>query len=121
MKNTKRNGCDEHEKRAHKQDCFYLCLQANERKPKPVPCQCVDLVTGLFHRAIAQSGSALNPWAFDDPQVARRKAFRFARTLGYTTTDSNELLEFLMTVPAQRLVEAMIPSATEEVRTVWKA
>ena len=81
----------------------------------------MGLVTGLFHRAIAQSGSALNPWAFDDPQTARRKAFRFAETLGCTTTDSYEMLEFLMGVPARRLVEAMELSMTEEVRTEWRA
>jgi carboxylesterase type B len=81
----------------------------------------VGLVLGLFHRAIAQSGSALNPWAYDDPQTARRKAFRFAETLGCKTADSNEMLEFLMKVPAQCLVEAMELSLTEEVRTAWKA
>jgi carboxylesterase type B len=69
---------------------------------------------GLFHRAIAQSGSALNPWSFDDPQTARRKAFRFAETLGCTTTDSYEVLEFLMKVPALRLVEAIELTLTEE-------
>lgn len=77
----------------------------------------MDIVTGLFHRAIAQSGSALNPWSFDDPQTARRKAFRFAETLGCTTTDSYEVLEFLMKVPALRLVEAIELTLTEEVRT----
>jgi carboxylesterase type B len=77
--------------------------------------------TGLFHRAIAQSGSALNPWGYEDPQTARRKAFRFAETLGCTTTDSYEMLEFLMRVPAQRLVETMELSITEEVRTEWRA
>jgi len=81
----------------------------------------VGLVTGLFHRAIAQSGSALNPWVFDDPQTARRKAFRFAETLGCTTSDSHEMLAFLMTVPARRLVEAMELSLAEEVRTEWRA
>ena len=75
------------------------------------------LVTGLFHRAIAQSGSALSPWAFDDPQTAGRKAFRFAESLGCATSDSYEMLEFLMRVPARRLVEAMELSLTEEVRT----
>jgi carboxylesterase type B len=81
----------------------------------------VSLVSGLFHRAIAQSGSALNPWAYDNPQTARKKALRFAETLECKTTDSNEMLEFLMKVPAQRLVEAMDLCVTEEVRTVWKA
>jgi Carboxylesterase type B len=81
----------------------------------------VDLVTGLFHRAIAQSGSALNPWAYEDPHTARRKAFIFAEALGCKTSDSYEMLEFLMTVPAQRLVEEAELILAEEVRTVWKA
>jgi carboxylesterase type B len=78
------------------------------------------LVTGLFHRAIIQSGTVLNPWAFDDPSVARRKAFRFGEALGCHTSDSKELLEFLMKVPAQKLVDAMELSLTEEVRTARK-
>jgi len=61
---------------------------------------------GLFHRAIAQSGSALCPWAAEDPAVARTKAFRLGKALGCKTSDSNELLEFLMQVPAQELTEA---------------
>jgi carboxylesterase type B len=80
----------------------------------------VSLVTGLFHRAIIQSGSVLNPWAFDDPSVARRKAFRFGEVLGCHTSDSKELLEFLMKVPAQKLVDGMALSLTEEVRTACK-
>ncbi|PNF42097.1 hypothetical protein B7P43_G10290 [Cryptotermes secundus] len=69
---------------------------------------------GLFHRAIIQSGCVLSHWAFDDPSVARRKAFRYAEALGCHTSDSKELLEFLMKVPAKELTDAMEPSLTEE-------
>jgi hypothetical protein len=64
-----------------------------------------------------QSGCVLNHWAYDDPSVARRKAFRFGEALGCHASDSKELLEYLMKVPARKLVDAMVLSLTEEVRT----
>jgi len=72
-------------------------------------------ITGLFHRAIAQSGSALCPWAAEDPAVARTKAFRLGKALGCNTSDSKELVEFLMTVPAQQLTEATDKALTKNV------
>lgn len=72
-------------------------------------------ITGLFHRAIAQSGSALCPWAAEDPAVARTKAFRLGEALGCKTSDSKELVEFLMKVPAQQLTEGTEKALTEEV------
>jgi carboxylesterase type B len=72
-------------------------------------------MTGLFHRAIAQSGSALCPWAAEDPAVARTKAFRLGMVLGCKTSDSKELVEFLMKVPAQELTEATDKVFTESV------
>jgi carboxylesterase type B len=72
-------------------------------------------MTGLFHRAIAQSGSALCPWSAEDPSIARSKAFRLGETLGCKTSDSKELLEFLMKVPAQKFVEGIDKTAKEEV------
>lgn len=70
---------------------------------------------GLFHRAIAQSGSALCPWAAEDPSLARSKAFRLGEALGCKTSDSDELLEFLMKVPAQNIVEGFDKVVKEEV------
>jgi carboxylesterase type B len=70
---------------------------------------------GLFHRAIAQSGSALSPWAAEDPSLARSKAFRLGEALGCKTSDSDVLLEFLMKVPAQNIVEGFDKAAKEEV------
>jgi len=69
---------------------------------------------GLFHRAIAQSGSALCPWAAEDPAVARTKAFRLGEALGCKTSDSKELVEFLMNVPAQQITEMTEKVLTEE-------
>lgn len=69
---------------------------------------------GLFHRAIAQSGSALCPWAAEDPSIARSKAFRLGEALGCKTSDSNELFEFLMKIPAQKIVEGIDKALKEE-------
>jgi len=72
-------------------------------------------MTGLFHRAIAQSGSALCPWAAENSALARTKAFRLGEVLGCKTSDSKELVEFLMKVPAQHLTEMTEKALTEEV------
>lgn len=69
---------------------------------------------GLFHRAIAQSGSIFNPWAFADNLEARSKAFRFGKALGIRTNDSNELLNFLMQLSTKDLVEGMYKALTYE-------
>ncbi|PSN44746.1 hypothetical protein C0J52_10743, partial [Blattella germanica] len=69
---------------------------------------------GLFHRAIAQSGSVLNPWAYDSPTEARDKAFRLGQMLGLKTDDSKELLTFLQNVPANEIIEGLYNSLTEE-------
>ncbi|CAG2057130.1 unnamed protein product [Timema podura] len=59
---------------------------------------------GLFHRAIAQSGSVLNPWAFIES--SRTRAFRLGELLGCKTDDAEELVRFLRSVPAKSIVEA---------------
>ncbi|KAJ9600061.1 hypothetical protein L9F63_009642, partial [Diploptera punctata] len=69
---------------------------------------------GLFHRAIAHSGSALNPWAFDDSKIARRKAFKLGETLGCRTDCSKTLLEFLSTITARTLVNAVSEILADE-------
>ncbi|PNF42154.1 hypothetical protein B7P43_G10289 [Cryptotermes secundus] len=69
---------------------------------------------GLFHHAIAQSGSALCPWAAEDPSLALSKAFRLGEALGCKTSDSKKLLEFLMKVPAQKIVEGIDKALEEE-------
>lgn len=68
---------------------------------------------GLFHRAISQSGSALNPWSMADSSPER--AFRLAVNLGYVgANDTDEILEFLRRVPAMKLVEAAPTTLTVE-------
>jgi carboxylesterase type B len=77
-----------------------------------IPTSCA----GLFCRAIAQSGCALNPWAFNETSAACRRGFRFGEALGCATNDSKELVEFLRTVPTQQLVEDIAKAVIDEVK-----
>lgn len=48
------------------------------------------MAAGLFHRAISESGSALNPWSLaEDP---KERAFTLGRVLGYETNSTENLL-----------------------------
>ncbi|XP_069678273.1 esterase FE4-like [Periplaneta americana] len=58
---------------------------------------------GLFQRAVAQSGSALNPWAFQSASKSVDTAFRVGTFLGTNTTDKDELLRYLKSLPLERL------------------
>lgn len=62
-----------------------------------------------------QSGSVLNPWAYDDPSTARRKAFRLGEMLGLKTTDSKELLKFLQNLSAKDILTGLHKGLTDEV------
>lgn len=72
------------------------------------------LSEGLFHRAISESGSALNPWSLGESSPNR--AIRLAHNLGYdgTSNDTEEILDFLKRMPAMRLVDAAPTTLTEE-------
>jgi carboxylesterase type B len=74
-----------------------------------------ELSAGLFHHAISQSGSAINPWAFDENP--RKKAFTLGEVLGCRTNDSNKLVEFLRSVSVQRLVESQDKVKAREVKS----
>jgi len=56
---------------------------------------------GLFHKAIVQSGCALNNWAW-----GTNNALRIAKLLGYKETDEKAILEKLMKESAKNLVKA---------------
>jgi Carboxylesterase. len=59
------------------------------------------------------SGAVLNPWALvEEP---RERSFRLGAVLGCKTTDSKELVEFMRTVPARRLIEDTVKAQTPEV------
>lgn len=67
---------------------------------------------GLFHKAIAQSGTAIHDWAIGKDAVAR--AFRSAKALGKETADKEELLAFLRGLPASNLVKLTFKTRTED-------
>ncbi|XP_067618115.1 carboxylic ester hydrolase isoform X2 [Eurosta solidaginis] len=68
---------------------------------------------GLFHRAISQSGSTLNPWAMTDSSSDR--AYHLAANLGYVGgNDTSEILEYLRRIPSMKLVEAAPTTLTAE-------
>ncbi|XP_058130750.1 juvenile hormone esterase-like [Anopheles ziemanni] len=60
------------------------------------------LTTGLFHRVIAQSGTALNSWALQPNP--RLYANRLATAFGLSTTDTAALVAGLKQVPYRDLV-----------------
>ncbi|XP_049955853.1 esterase FE4-like [Schistocerca serialis cubense] len=61
------------------------------------------LAKGLFHKAIAESGAALNPWAF--ARNTRDRAYRLAQSFGYSgSNNTTEIVQFLLTVDAYQLV-----------------
>ncbi|CAH0749938.1 unnamed protein product [Diatraea saccharalis] len=57
---------------------------------------------GLFHKAIAQSGVCLNDWSKGLNSTER--AFKVGKILGKQTNNPYELLDFLQSVPATKLV-----------------
>ena len=67
---------------------------------------------GLFHRAISQSGSALNPWSLADNSIER--AYRLAELLGFKGGTTEDLLHFLRQVPYRKLIEAVPKTISPE-------
>ena len=64
---------------------------------------------------ISQSGVAISPWAYCDPAVSRKKAFKLGETLGCKTESSKELVKFLRNVPVKDLLEGVEELLGEEV------
>jgi len=60
--------------------------------------------TGLFQKAIMQSGSIFNIWAMNEKH--KDAAFRLAKNLGCEKDDPKEVVTFLKSVPANDLVKA---------------
>ncbi|KAF6203528.1 hypothetical protein GE061_001860 [Apolygus lucorum] len=60
------------------------------------------LSKGLFHKAIANSGAVLNPWALT--KKPREKALVIANAVGCASNDSILILECLRDRPAEQLV-----------------
>lgn len=60
--------------------------------------------TGLFHRAISQSGTGDCRWAVATPGSARKKATKVAELLACPSKDSKQLVECLRTKDAIELI-----------------
>ncbi|KAG8034168.1 hypothetical protein G9C98_001252, partial [Cotesia typhae] len=63
-------------------------------------------IFGLFQRAIMQSGVATNPWAYTSLSM-KEEAEKLADKLGKKTNDTKELIEFLQTIEAHDLIDAV--------------
>lgn len=59
---------------------------------------------GLFHKAIQSSGSALNPWAIENPEVLKGRSAAAIHMVGCSKTKSADLLSCLQAVSAESLV-----------------
>ncbi|OAD58669.1 Esterase E4 [Eufriesea mexicana] len=58
---------------------------------------------GLFHKAIAQSGVAFNPWAIQTEEP-KKFTYMLAAKLGMDSTDPQTVINFLRTIDAKKLV-----------------
>ncbi|XP_045764281.1 para-nitrobenzyl esterase-like isoform X2 [Maniola jurtina] len=67
---------------------------------------------GLFNKAISQSGVCLHDWAYHVD--AKTRAFRIGKVLGKETNDTEELLEFLQSVPSKELIGMNYKVASED-------
>ena len=73
----------------------------------------LNYLTGLFHKAISQSGVALNPWAsVVNPKIY---AYRLCELLGNKTENHQEIINFLKTIPCTELIKAQEKILTHEV------
>ncbi|XP_026805381.1 esterase FE4-like isoform X2 [Rhopalosiphum maidis] len=58
--------------------------------------------TGLFQKAIMQSGCIFNPWAFNENH--RESAFKLAKHLGCEKDNPKEVVQYLLNIPAIDIV-----------------
>lgn len=62
-------------------------------------------ISGLFHKAISESGTALVPWAEAPPGEAKRNAFRLAKFLDCPQTPSELMIKCLRTIHSYDIIE----------------
>lgn len=70
-----------------------------------------DLIIGLFHKAISQSGHSLNSEVVHPSGTARALAWDLARIVGCNTSEirtSEELLGCLLEIPSITLARASL-------------
>lgn len=65
----------------------------------------IILFTGLFQKAIMQSGCIFNSWAFQENH--KSIALKFSKYLGCQKDDPKEIIKFLLAVPAIDLVKSI--------------
>ncbi|CAK1603758.1 unnamed protein product [Parnassius mnemosyne] len=70
------------------------------------------LSTGLFHKAIAQSGVCLVDWS--QGKNGRERAIRAAKYLGKEINNTSELTDLFQSVPVEKLVKITFKSMTED-------
>ncbi|NP_001165962.1 carboxylesterase clade A, member 6 isoform X1 [Nasonia vitripennis] len=70
------------------------------------------LARGLFHKAISQSGVALNPWAYQTNP--KSKVYRVCEKLGFKSRDPKQIVDYLRSIDSRKLVEAQESILTEE-------
>ncbi|XP_046601547.1 esterase E4 [Neodiprion lecontei] len=70
------------------------------------------LAKGLFHKAIMQSGVLSVPWAYVSEPL--KMAHRYVAAFGKDITDQNEIVEYLRTIPAHKLIEMQTKISTPE-------
>ncbi|CAB3255054.1 unnamed protein product [Arctia plantaginis] len=97
------------------EDCLFVNVYTPNVKPEtplPVLVHIHGGSKGLFHRAIAASGSPFND--FNVGFEPRRRAFVLAQTLGFETNNNNDndLLEFLQSVEVVQLINITASSAS---------
>ncbi|CAG9787596.1 unnamed protein product [Diatraea saccharalis] len=75
---------------------------------------------GLFRRCIPMSGVPFCDWAV--PFEAKRRAFILGKQLGFDTKDPKELLEYLQSVPVEKLIDVKpcVLAAEEITKKVFK-
>ena len=75
------------------------------------PLPCPFSTTGLFTKAIMESGVSLSPWAISLPNTEpepRRQAMELASRLGCGVADSTHMLACLKTKDPRDIVEATV-------------
>lgn len=70
------------------------------------------LAAGLFHKAIAQSGSSLLPWAQNSN--IKKLALKIPTQKGKTLTNDDKLLQYLKNLPINELITSSIAAVASE-------
>jgi len=65
----------------------------------------IFIFTGLFHKAILESGLSICNWAIKETQ-REINSFKIASILGNDSKDPHEILEFLQTQSIDKIIKA---------------